>query len=397
MSVHYYFSPSSGEKWINCSAAAPSEARVVEQYGEEPPKPHMLEGTGAHKKLELLQKEPNPKVALYKGDYTEEERACFLPYLDAVDRDLDMLDAEILIEERLISSIEPVSKRLGGTADTIVYSRPERKIVVTDYKHGVGHYVEAEAVQLQIYGHMAVDNLGGPEAFDTVILRVVQPRFHGGGEPVREHVIDNVLEWYTSFRQTLLDAINAADKDPKPTPGDHCRWCKAAGVCSALALTVEDICGTDTKQLDPEVGADMDTLTRILAAESSINAVFKQAKSLAAQILTNGGKVPGYGLKESLGNRQWADKKPESIAAALRRRGLDKSLVWVKKLISPSQAEKQCELDEKFMDKFVIRESKGLKLTKLKPGEAPATVETAKQKLEKTELTESEKALIEGF
>lgn len=391
MTGHRFFAPSGGERWINCPLAAPGEARIKEQYGEEPPKSYMQEGTDAHARLEqVLNSSDYPLSVIFGRDYTEEERSYLLPCVRAVCEDLEMLEAQMLVEETIESKID---ERLGGTPDVIVYSLPERRLIVTDYKHGVNHYVEADAIQLRIYGHLAAAKLG-PENFDQITLRVVQPRYRGDADPVREHHIDDVQTWFAEFRTRLVNAINASDQeDPQPVKGDHCHWCKVA--CSERTEDIEAVIGPDIVDHINSVDEDIKAVCKILDAEKAVLAAIKQAKSFATRMLEAGYDVPGYGLKASIGNRKWIPDSDDKIARALRRKGLDKEKVWIRTLISPAQAGKGCKLDEKFFDRYVTREKKGLKLAKLKPGEIPA--ETPKEKLENNEMTESEKALMEGF
>ena len=388
--MHRYFAPSGSDKWFNCPLAASGEARIAEQWDEEPASACMQEGTDAHAKLEQVLKAPNPLSELMSDRYTQEERDYLLPCVQAVCEDMDMLEAELLVEETIQSKID---SRLGGTPDAIVYSLIERILVVTDYKHGVRVFVPADTLQLQIYGHLVAAKLG-PENFDTIILRVVQPRYYGGSEPVREHRIEDVPFWYHDFKRKLINAINKSDaQDPQPVTGDHCKWCKVA--CSKRMSDIEEVLGVDIKALDPEAEKDLGMLCMILDSEKSIKATIKQAKALATRFIEAGFHIRGYGLKASLGDREWVPDSDDNIARALRRKGLEKAFVWVKKLISPAQAEKKCDLDEKFFSRYVTRKLKGARLTKMKTGESSA--ETTKEKLEKYEMTEDEKALLESF
>jgi len=119
---------------------------------------------------------------------------------------------------------------LFGTCDCIAYSSKMRQLIVVDYKHGSGHYVEVEENdQLRYYGLGALLTVGDLKV-DTVRLVIVQPRC-----PRKDGVIH---EWECFFTDMIDFAMELSNKakateDPKAPlkEGSWCWFCPAVGFC----------------------------------------------------------------------------------------------------------------------------------------------------------------------
>jgi len=105
-------------------------------------------------------------------------------------------------------------------------------VSVFDYKHGQGVVVEVEDNEQELYyGLGCAKELDW--AFDTLDLVIVQPR--------ARHQDGRVRRWSTTkaylreFEERLrLAALATEDPDAPLQAGDHCKFCKAAGVCPEL-------------------------------------------------------------------------------------------------------------------------------------------------------------------
>jgi hypothetical protein len=187
------------------------------------------------------------------------------------------------------------------------------------------------------YALGAVLKIGDRAPVNAIHTAIVQPRAPHKLGAIRTHSYtrDEILDFGTD----LIDAAHAAIKDDAPRiAGDHCKFCKAAGSCSALrgnALAVaQDEFGVirSPDDLTPEeVSAYMD---RIPLLEEWIKSIRRHAHS----VLESGGALPGYKLVEKRPTRRW--KNEEELVAWATEEGLEDDDIYEKKLKSPSQIEK---------------------------------------------------------
>jgi len=347
--------PSGSGRWINCSASPHAEAKALEIFGEEPPSPYAQEGTNAHIEAEkILTGYSNLLFGLIEADLSQEMHEALYPYIKAIAEDMQMKGAKLFAEKELQSSIDP---RLKGTADAIVYSVEDKKLIVSDLKYGAGVFVPAESTQIQIYAMMALETLG-EDAFDTVITRIVQPRYKGNAPVVREKEY-KVGEWYEPFKKKIKTAIEAVDNAPATfTTGDHCRWCKGAPICGRVVSGCK-------KAIETDIGEDTEDLKWLLDNRLTLKSILDTIEAKAAQAIENGNAIPGYEVVEKFGNAKWNFEDEKKFARTLKRYGLDTQEVWDKKLITVSQAKKKIK-DEKFFEKYTTKESKGKTVKKVK-------------------------------
>jgi hypothetical protein len=225
-----------------------------------------------------------------------------------------------------------------GTSDCTIYGRESGNLWVIDYKHGQGVAVDAEDnPQLKYYALGAILKIGDRAPVTSVNVAIVQPRASHPEGPIRlaHYTREEILDFGTD----LIDAAHAAIKPDAPRfAGDHCKFCKAAGVCSALrgnALAVaQDEFGAirpiDT--LTPDQVSDY--LEKIPLIEEWISSIRRYANA----VLESGRELPGYKLVEKRPTRRW--KNEEEMVAWATEEGLDDDDIFEKKIKSPSQIEK---------------------------------------------------------
>ena len=160
--------------------------------------------------------------------------------------------------------------------------------------------------------------------------------------------------------------------------GGHCHFCKAAGFCPALEQRATDAAGVWFDDLDqPRLSNTPDamspeklatTLGMLGMIEEWCNAVRAYAHSQAEM----GVDIPGYQLVEKIGNRAW--KLPEEqIVGALALAGLSEDRIYVRKLVSPAQAEKALGAKKKgALDELVERPVRGTNLVSADTSTRPA-------------------------
>ena len=293
----------------------------------------------------------------------------------------------------------------GGTADAVIYDHFDRSLEVVDLKGGRGVVVDVTGnPQLRTYALGAM--LANPGlAVDTITVTIVQPRApHKDGRIRSEtfHVAD-LLEWTGELLAAMRLArsamilsepyydmpIDAQWARDWLRPGDHCRFCPAAGFCPALEQRAIDAAGVWFDDSDqPRLANAPDSLDPAALAQKLdmfdmiaewMNAVRAYAHAQAE----NGVEIPGYQLSEKIGNRAWRD---ESLAVAtLANLGLDDEGIYARKLKSPAQIEKVLGAKRKHLiGDMVERPVRGTNLVASTKTTRPPVQSTAAQFFEAT-------------
>jgi hypothetical protein len=145
------------------------------------------------------------------------------------------------------------------------------------------------------------------------------------------------------FAGEMLEAVALAEKpDAEFVPGDHCRWCRAAGKpCPALRQKIMEVTQMEFSPVesDPTKLADaLDWVERIV--EPAIKAI----RDFAYNELMAGRSVPRWKLVAKQANRQWAYDEAKTIETILDKVSLpegSKARMYAPKvLLSPAQMEK---------------------------------------------------------
>lgn len=334
--IHSKIGASSMERWEAC----PGSVRLSEGVeGED--SAYAKEGTVAHSVAEDCIKTMclnNPPMHPFEFageirdgvEVTEEMCEAVLVYIDAVQK-VAKKGAIVKVESRL--HLKAIDNDLFGTSDCSVYVPSEKTLYSIDYKHGAWLPVDVEGnPQLLYYALGAM--LERPLDVEFIELMVVQPRcFHPQG-PVRSWRISihDLIEW--SFK---LEAAAKATKDPNApfSPGEHCRWCPAAGFCRTLEETCMSIYeeNKDTTKYDPEHLADV--YEKLGLVDTWIKSVrgFCYREALAGRV------IPNHKLVDGRKSREFKDRK-EAIDF-LKMYGLEDADIFTKPdLKSVAQIEK---------------------------------------------------------
>jgi len=354
LAEHAKFSPSAAKRWINC----PASIALSEMCPPSVPSASAAEGTRAHAVAEKFLKGeldgawPPPSgvpVAMYTGAKL---------YRDTVSQ----LGGKTLIEERL-----DIKEDLFGTADCGVVSDD---LSVVDYKYGQGLEVEAkENYQLMIYAwglHLKTDIT--PEFYDLII---VQPRIENNQVKrwliTHEKLEEFMNTVFAAREEALTKGVNATIQT-----GDHCRWCPAIGICPAKKAEIEHLFESDNVDIDarslPMLPSPYkltpEELANRIANVHYLYTYLNQLKKFALAEISAGGEVPGYSIKQSLGNRKFTDE-----AQVVREfyPSVKENLYKPREVISPAQLEKI--IGKGKLDAFTTRELGEWKLEKTKDNE----------------------------
>lgn len=336
---HANLSPSSSNRWINCPG---SINLIAEGYSKgiikpDTPSIYASEGTAAH---DLAEKGLSQNINIFDLENTQSEvenaititrEMCeyVQAYIDFVRN--EARGKKLLVEQRVYYT-DWVPDGYG-TSDAIIIE-PE-KITCIDLKYGKGLMVDAtENTQAILYALGTYQGMSKKEknTVKTVNMIIYQPRLDHISE--WEITIDELLKWGERISQAAETALSG---DGALVVGDWCRFCPAAPICKAQQDLLIKTVGSDFEDLtavnilsDADLKVALDNKANII---SWLNAVEKHV----TERLEEGKHFDGYKLVAGRSLRQWESE--EAAQDSLETILGDKA--YVKKLLSPSQAEKQ--------------------------------------------------------
>lgn len=338
--AHASFGASNSKRRMACPGSLKAEERFPDESS-----PFAELGTAAHELGEHCLENNIEDVALCIGgsfnDHIVDDNmaTAVQTYVNFV-RATEAEEAPALLRLEQRFSLEDLDPPMPmfGTSDCTIYGKETGNLWIIDYKHGQGVAVDVEDnAQLKYYALGAVLKIGNKAPINQVHTAIVQPRasHRDGSIRVYSYTKDEILDFGTD----LIDAAHAALAPDAPLiAGDHCKFCKAAGVCSALrgnALAVaQDEFGVikSVDDLTPEeIGAYMDKLPLI---EEWI----KSLRRYAHTMLEAGTSVPGFKLVEKRPTRRW--KNEDELLEWAASQNLEDEEIFDKKIKSPAQIEK---------------------------------------------------------
>lgn len=326
---------SNAKRWMNCHG-------FVQKFDvEQPPRSSNIwaaEGTVAHsvaadllkQKLGLEKYALNcvPGVSKREADgftieITDEMIEAVNVYLDLIDEltaQYMLKPHQILIEQKVEIPIQGFNP-IFGTADLVI-NIPYVKLIVIDYKHGVGTVVPAENnEQLLYYALGAFLELPKNVQADVEIvsMAIVQPRAPGAAET------NNGIEWWTVGIETLLDfheALNTAyvqsiAPDASLIGGPWCKYCPVIKTCDENLKYISEQAGIDFAVLPLEYQSPSianlkpDQIANILNHAGDIKNWLEALHTHAFGLAERGTEIPGWHLTSKIGNRQYASKDTE--------------------------------------------------------------------------------------
>ena len=320
---HAVLSPSSSERWLNCTPSA----RLAEAAGSKTSE-YAEEGTTAHELAEYALKSwingtfypecdemPVPDEIAKNKYYSEEMRDAVGEYVNFVVEEFYEMGKGPLggsvatyLEEKLdISNFAPES---FGSADVTLLSPSVLHII--DLKYGKGVKVPAESPQFKMYA------LGALAKFDNgsikyVRMSVGQPRLHH--YDAIEMSVPDLLEWATNILQPK--AKLAFEGKGKQVVGSWCQFCPVKATCRAqkdeIAHDFEE--HPDTLVMTDEEIVDM--LGKLDRYKSWLESLNQYAYSEAMK----GRKWEGYKLVEGRTARKIVD--PDKVRNILLKEYLE--------------------------------------------------------------------------
>lgn len=341
---HSFLQPSSASRWLYCVAAPAWEAKAVKENPElARPSKYAEEGTLAHsvaeQALNLMLKEhlePEEIIPLIEDETLREPIGVYLNAIrDTYFEEPEEYRVEAPVNLEQITGVE----NTWGTADCWLVSAGE--LHVFDYKHGVGVPVKAEKnPQIILY---ALGILCDPDLCDVKVihLHIVQPR--ANSTTVWTQTRAELFSYAPDFRISGVLAKEIAEKGEETAkPADYapdvdrCHWCKARTICPAYNGKLNDGSGLPLKLPLP---SDAQAMSKSLKIAPMLRQWIDDVEKEAKRLMLDGLVIPGFKVVEgNLGPRRWADEA--EVEAALRTFKLKESERYVRKIISPTQAEK---------------------------------------------------------
>lgn len=233
----------------------------------------------------------------------------------------------------------------------------EGALYIDDLKYG-WNIVDAEN-NWQLIGYAIGEILRRNEYFETIVMRIHQPRPH--------HEDGSIREWGVSYDQLLALKEQIEKKCEQIASGmselvtsSKCKYCPAApSACTAfnrsffasVDYVLHHVFQDDITE--KEVTFQLDLLSRV-------NDVLKiksdSLHQLAIDRIKQGKVIPDYAIESSYGNREW--KKEVSPEVIQMLTGFD---VTSKSMLSPAKCEK-LGISEELIANFTERFFKGQKL-----------------------------------
>ena len=319
--AHAVLSASGSKRWLSCPPSARLERQFPDKAGEA-----AQEGTLAHALAEArirhwlgeisengltLRIDSIRHDALYSpemGEYVSE-------YVDLCIEKINDAQGIALVEERL--DFSRWVKNGFGTGDMVIIGDGVLEIV--DLKYGKGVPVSAEGnTQMQLYALGAIEQYGYIYDFDHVRMSIFQPR--NGGLSTQLMSVAELLAWGESIKP-IAELAYEGKGDFKA--GDHCRFCRAAAQCKALADYNLEIAKLEFR--DADLLTD-DEVSFVLSRVDGLIRYADKIKTFALAEALKGHKWPGFKVVAGRSNRRITDAV--KAVKLLRRAGYADDVIY---------------------------------------------------------------------
>jgi hypothetical protein len=344
---------STADRLLNCPGsfqairALPPSADRPSEYAEE--------GTAMHEVMTHLMRarQLNPNTNLfelvensigqffYDRELTQEHvDTMIVPALTAMmDLEAEYLDGfEVLAVEKSVKF--PGIPGAFGTCDLILSNQTH--VLHVDWKFGQGIPVQAiypdpagDIVNPQILFYITAAMSSARHFYKgrkQLVGAIVQPR---GDTPLSHTKISRKeIRYFTEDLQNAV--VKAMERDPPLKKGEHCRWCPAKISCplwTTPMLRLADYSEYPTERT--EMVSDAPTVygNYLANVKEFVDMLTLYKKEIDEQLhayLEDGGKVPGWRLKQKVKQRVWADQ--ELVLNWLEDHGFSEVDIWQQKL-----------------------------------------------------------------
>lgn len=356
-----------GGSTIELTALCPGSAKARKEIGSTEGGPAAKRGTRIHERIEILFKNPANKAYLEKDD-EELIAQGVLTTLIEVAAEHGITRDDIEVEKKVM-----LFPDAGGKLDYGAF-RIFGDLFIADCKSGFNQIMAESNLQMLFYG------LGYLKDLDPFIARslinahfiILQPDTEAPYEVrVRKWTIP--IEELLAYEGYFKSIIDKAEANPDlRIAGDHCEsgYCPARATCPVYKSDLDErsqgafLNLLEGKSESPGRGQRLsEQLTAIPLIEKWCDAVKADAKLVLMQDPTG---VPGWTLRDGLGNRTWKDEK--EVIAFAKTLGLKPDEYNPRYMIGPKPFEDLLKAKklEATLDELVDRPNIGAKLTKAK-------------------------------
>lgn len=344
---------------IHCSALSRpmtcAGSLFFENLPEQETSEAAKEGTACGEYLELLLTNRHIGEQAKNGVRFDEDMKFFAGF--AAENIKEKADGEVLCEQRIDWQTES-GIYIRGKYDAS-YIGKDGKLYIDDFKYGWG-IVEVKE-NWQLIGYAIGEIIRRRQAFNNIVLRIIQPRPHHEDGPIREWEITyEQLLGYKEQIESRLSKIAQGFAELVTSP--KCKYCPAAAeACTAFNRAVfhsVDYVMSEFHQdkvSEAELSYQLDIVER---ANEVLKIKLDSLKQLAVSRIKEGKIIPSYMTEQSYGDRKWkAFVSPKVIETLTGKKIVEEVM------LSPAKAEK-LGVPKELVSKYVDREFKGMKLVK---------------------------------
>jgi hypothetical protein len=354
---HAIASPSSAEKWLSC---ANSLAAEVGQPDSASPAADL--GTDKHELLTACLFD-GLNAGDYRGRIMGRGHAAHAEFCADVQNVVDNVRARILNYENLGYRVEmdleqdvPIDHITGeenatGRADVVlrIYTKLGDWAEVIDAKFGYSE-VQPDTPQLKLYGAGVIEKFALTDEFDFITCIIEQPA--RSKESIEAPAIKTaeLLQWAeevakpAAVKALLIRSMigeRALKMEDFKVTEKGCMWCKAAAVCPARIVHVEEVieAGFDTLYEGNGNPVEVEFLDGVRLGQKfeHLEIIEDWIKAVRARIeleLLAGKSIPGLKLVAGKkGNRQWVSD--DEAEAMLKKFRVKQDQMYSFKLLGP--------------------------------------------------------------
>ena len=335
---HALLSASGASRWMSCTPSARLEEQFPEStssYAEEGTLAHSLADTLCRYKAnlpcdlaeetEVIGKSPffNTEMYDYIDRYSDYINECFM--------EAKSFSSDAIMETEVKLDLRRYIPDGYGTSDIVIIADGPLQII--DLKYGKGVPVSAENnKQMMLYALGALDKYDILYDINTVAMTIYQPR------------LDNISVWAIPVRDLLNwaettlkeKAALAFDGAGEYQAGDHCRFCRARGICRARAEENLKLAQYDFKQADLLTVNEVADILKI--ADNLKNWADDVSAYALEQAVNHGVRYEGWKIVEGKSSRVFSD--PLKVEDALRKEQFTDFEIFNKKLKGIGDMEK---------------------------------------------------------
>ena len=256
------------------------------------------------------------------------ENYCRLVYEAYLGAKLEDPEAVLLIEAKLRLA-EFIPEGFGSSDAVLIY---KDTLEVFDLKYGKGVKVEAEHnAQMMCYALGAYCGQGEFYDIANVRMTIIQPRLRH--ESSWSMTAPDLLHW--AHNELKPAALKAWKGEGEQTPGEHCKFCKVAAQCKALADYTLKVSEDKT---EPGL-MSLDDIARILPHFATIKSWINSVEEFALEAALEGDTIPGYKVVEGRSVR-----KISNAAEAMQR--LDGAGIPAENYLKPAELKTITDLEK---------------------------------------------------